>query len=141
LAVGLEHRFFGKSQPTYDYSTDNLYYLSIDQALADFVTFQSFLNAQFNLTASNRWVSFGGSYSGALSAWLRQKYPDKFYAAYASSAPIALEQDFYEYLEVVAYAVKTTSPTCLRNLYSTVEQIKELVKTSAGRKTLSEKFK
>ena len=33
-------------------------------------------------------VTFGGSYSGALSAWARQQYPEHFDAAVASSAPI-----------------------------------------------------
>lgn len=35
LLVNVEHRFYGKSYPTVDMSTDNLKYLSADQALAD----------------------------------------------------------------------------------------------------------
>ncbi|CAJ1388317.1 unnamed protein product [Effrenium voratum] len=34
------------------------------------------------------WVAFGGSYSGALAAWVRQLYPEAFAAAVASSAPV-----------------------------------------------------
>jgi pimeloyl-ACP methyl ester carboxylesterase len=141
LAVGIENRFFGKSIPTTDMRTENLQYLTISQTLADIASFKKVLQAQFNLTASNKWISFGGSYAGALSAWLRQEYPDKFYAAYASSAPIALEQNFYEYDEVVALAVRKSSFKCLQNVYKAFNQMKALVPTSNGRTTLSKLFK
>jgi len=32
----------------------------------------------YNLTATNKWISFGGSYPGALSAWVRVKARDSF---------------------------------------------------------------
>ena len=78
----------------------NLYYLSSRQALADFATFKTFIMKQYNLT-NNTWISYGGSYSGALSAWLRIKYPDVVRGAVASSGPVQAEVDFYQYLEVV----------------------------------------
>jgi hypothetical protein len=68
LILGLEHRFYGKSRPTYDNTKANLQYLTSEQALADIVYFQDVIKGQFNLTEENKWVSFGGSYAGALSA-------------------------------------------------------------------------
>ena len=56
-------------------STENLAYLSSEQSLADLATFRQFVHASFNLTDANRWISFGGSYPGSLSAWFRLKYP------------------------------------------------------------------
>lgn len=47
-------------------STDNLYYLSSEQALADLATFRQFIAKSYNLTDSNKWVSFGGSYPGKI---------------------------------------------------------------------------
>jgi hypothetical protein len=117
-----------------------LKYLTSQQALADIVAFQGFIQAEFNLTSANLWISFGGSYAGALSAWLREKYPDNFYAAYASSAPIQAELDFYQYLEVVNAALEVVSPTCVLNVNASVEQMKELATTAAGLDTLKKKF-
>ncbi len=39
MAVQLEHRYFGASQPTPDVSTANLVYLRSEQALADLANF------------------------------------------------------------------------------------------------------
>jgi thymus-specific serine protease len=39
LIVSLEHRFYGASIPTADYSTSNMYYLSSHQAIADLAAF------------------------------------------------------------------------------------------------------
>jgi len=52
-----------------------LKYLSSEQALADLATFREAMVKQFALSDRNKWISFGGSYPGALSAWFRYKYP------------------------------------------------------------------
>ncbi len=48
-------------------SVGNLVYLSSEQALADLASFRQFIADQFNLTDSNKWVSFGGSYPGMVA--------------------------------------------------------------------------
>nr|AIG55854.1 secreted protein [Achlya hypogyna] len=101
LIVSLEHRYYGKSQPTADLSTANLKYLSADNALADIATFQDYFTANRNLSASTPWVAFGGSYPGMLAAWTKFSFPKRFKGAIASSAPIELHPDYFEYMEVV----------------------------------------
>ena len=69
-----DFRFYGDSHPTSDLSVENLVYLSSEQALADLANFVTSMNEQHNLTDA-KWISFGGSYPGSLSAWFRLKYP------------------------------------------------------------------
>lgn len=82
-------------------------YLSSEQALADIAVFHDFIVNKYQLTKNNKWISFGGSYSGALSAWLRIKYPHLISAAIATSAPVQPELNFVEYLEVVQASLAT----------------------------------
>lgn len=55
-------------------SDSSLKYLNSEQALADLAAFSQSMAMKFNLTNS-KWISFGGSYPGSLSAWFRLKYP------------------------------------------------------------------
>lgn len=81
--------------------------LSSRQALADFAYFHDLMVAQYHLSDSNKWVCFGGSYSGALAAWMRQLYPGLVVGAVAASAPVLAELDYVEYVEVTAQSLAT----------------------------------
>ena len=96
LLVSLEHRFYGVSIPNDDMSTENLKYLTVDQALADLAHFIEFYTETGN-TGDAKWFAFGGSYPGALSSWFRAAYPDhtvgmnKTCLACANASRISLE--------------------------------------------------
>ena len=64
--------FYGESVPGDDFSVDNLHYLTSRQALADAAALIDHVNRTYHC---RKWMAFGGSYSGALSAWFRTKYP------------------------------------------------------------------
>jgi hypothetical protein len=88
LQVAPEHRFYGASQPPprpsqplSNFSTANLQFLTIEQALAD-------ATGQVPIVAG-KVVAFGGSYPGNLDAWMRIKFPSVIDMAVASSAPRA----------------------------------------------------
>jgi len=138
----LEHRFYGLSQPFADLSVDSLAYLTSEQALADAAYFRDFAMHQYQLPASTSWVSFGGSYSGALSAWLRLKYPASFVGAVATSAPVQPELDFSQYLEVVTQSLTTISggPNCVNNIAAATTALQQQLSSPTGRMGLSTQF-
>lgn len=104
VGVILEHRYYGKSVPVPDFSTENLRFLSTDQALADTAYFAK--NVQFEgledvdfSPDKVPWVAYGGSYAGAFVAFLRIAYPDVFFAAISSSGVPEAIWDYWEYYE------------------------------------------
>ena len=101
----IEHRYYGKSMPTPTLTTADLGVLSAEQALADAAYFARAMARAHNFTTSNRWITFGGSYSGELAAWARLKYPHIFFAAVSSSAPVTAIVDYDEYDGIVADAL------------------------------------
>jgi pimeloyl-ACP methyl ester carboxylesterase len=123
----LEHRFYGKSQPFPDLSTERLQYLTSQQALADAAEFvKSFILKKHG--EGTKVISFGGSYSGALSAWLRQAYPDVIHAAVSTSSPILALQNFEAYHVVVQASLSTApdGPECVENIKNVTLELQEL---------------
>lgn len=98
--VGLEHRYYGFSQPFDRLTNDNLKFLTMDQALQDILTFQKVMQVQQKM--KGKWVAFGSSYSGMLASLLRTKYPDAVVGAIASAAPFAVSWYNHSYEEFVA---------------------------------------
>mmetsp|Transcript_47357 Transcript_47357/g.119285 ORF Transcript_47357/g.119285 Transcript_47357/m.119285 type:complete len:490 (-) Transcript_47357:88-1557(-) len=137
LAVALEHRFYGASQPFPDTSTANLRFLTSQQALADAAYFKDYLSNLYNIPASSKWIVFGGSYSGNLSAWLRLKYPHLFAGAIASSAPLRAQLEFAEYFEVVAASL---GPVCSKILTQATRAAEDMLASSTGRRSLERMF-
>ena len=69
-----QHRFYGESIPNKEqggHTTENLKYLTVEQALADLAAFTQWFSSQPEQAALKgaKWFVFGGSYPGALSAW------------------------------------------------------------------------
>ncbi|XP_003968827.2 thymus-specific serine protease [Takifugu rubripes] len=127
LCLMLEHRFYGKSRPTSDLSTDNLRFLSSRQALADLAHFRTTIAEALGLTNA-KWVAFGGSYPGSLAAWFRLKYPHMVHAAVATSAPVRATVNFPEYLEVVWRSLASVNVECPLLVKKASDTLAELLK-------------
>ncbi|XP_055628835.1 putative serine protease F56F10.1 [Toxorhynchites rutilus septentrionalis] len=141
LCFQLEHRFYGKSRPTADLSTENLAYLTSEQALADLAFFIEAMNEKYQLTSQNRWIAFGGSYPGSLAAWLREKYPHLVYGAISSSGPLLAKIDFTEYFDVVVDSLGSYSKQCVENVHTAMSQMEILLKHMIGQRSLTDKFR
>eukprot|EP00730_Choanoeca_flexa_P019508 TRINITY_DN9531_c0_g1_i1.p1 TRINITY_DN9531_c0_g1~~TRINITY_DN9531_c0_g1_i1.p1 ORF type:complete len:455 (+),score=107.69 TRINITY_DN9531_c0_g1_i1:22-1386(+) len=113
LIVSTEHRFYGESLPKGGLSVDNLKFLTSHQALADAARLIKLVNAT---AQCRKWVAFGGSYSGALSAWFRSKYPNVIDAALSSSGVVNAILDFVEFDEQVATAIGAACANELRHV-------------------------
>lgn len=69
--------------------------LNSEQALRDLAYFVEQVQANKLYGVSNNpWISVGGSYPGALSAWFRYKYPHLVIGSLASSAVVNAIEDF-----------------------------------------------
>ncbi|EGD75014.1 hypothetical protein PTSG_07238 [Salpingoeca rosetta] len=137
VVVQLEHRFYGKSQPFKDLSTDHLQYLSSEQALADAANFLT------SFMPGAPAVVFGGSYSGALAAFFRSKYPHLVNGAISTSSPVYALVDFHQYHEVVRNSLATVPHNgshCSAAIATATEKIQTMLKTTNGRKQLAKDF-
>ncbi|XP_070172924.1 putative serine protease K12H4.7 isoform X2 [Littorina saxatilis] len=136
----VEHRYYGKTQPTVDMSVENLQFLSSEQALADLAHFIVFAQEKYKLP-DNKWIAIGGSYSGALAGWFRMKYPHLVTGAIATSAPVFAKLNFLEYLSVVRNSLSVSSSSCVTNIQQAVTQLENMLNTTDGRQTLKKMFK
>jgi hypothetical protein len=140
LYVILEHRYYGFSWPTNNTETKNLQWLSTEQALADAAYFIQWFKHNMS-SPDSPVITFGGSYSGNLAAWLRLKYPHVTIAAVASSAPVLAVVDFYQYVQVVDRSLNTIGGSvCDKVIRNATQEIQTLLKTSDGQQQLAKLF-
>ncbi|KAK0405291.1 hypothetical protein QR680_017906 [Steinernema hermaphroditum] len=142
LCFQVEHRFFGKSRPYNNMTTESLKYLTTQQALADLANFIKSVNNDTSYGLKEpRWITFGGSYPGSLAAWFRSKYPELTVGSVASSAPLNLKLDFYEYTMVMQNTIQNVSQECYDVVNKTFIALQKSTLTTSGRNTLNDFFK
>ncbi|KAL2333769.1 hypothetical protein Fmac_014982 [Flemingia macrophylla] len=125
--VTLEHRYYGKSSPFSSLETENLKYLSSKQALFDLAAFRQYyqenINEKLNRTKiENPWFIFGGSYSGALSAWFRLKFPHLTCGSLASSAVVLAVYNFTEFDQQIGDSAGAECKEALQETTQLIEQ-------------------
>lgn len=118
--IALEHRFYGKSQPFDTLSTEHLAYLSTGNALKDLARFERYVQKEWHWTG--KWVAFGGSYPGSLSAFYREKYPELVIGSLASSAPVEARENFEAY---DAHVTKVAGLKCAQDMRESVRFLEE----------------
>ncbi|GJQ77977.1 hypothetical protein Trydic_g2338 [Trypoxylus dichotomus] len=135
-----EHRYYGYSYPTVNMSTENLKYLSLDQAIADVAYFIQYVKANIEGLANSKVVVIGGSYSASMATWIRFKYPHLVNVGYASSAPVRAVADFYEYYEVTDHNIGLVSQQCLDTIAEGISQLEVRLEAEGGITEMSERL-
>ncbi|XP_048258304.1 putative serine protease K12H4.7 [Haliotis rufescens] len=139
IGFALEHRYYGQSRPTADLSTANLRYLSIDQVLEDLASFIVATNKEHNFK-DIKWITFGASYGGLVSTWMRLKFPHLVTGAVAHSAPLAMPTFSPDYLVGAGESLRKV-PGCYETVSAAFDEVRENLKTDTGMKNLQSLFR
>uniref|UniRef100_A0A7E4UZ86 Serine protease K12H4.7 n=1 Tax=Panagrellus redivivus TaxID=6233 RepID=A0A7E4UZ86_PANRE len=136
----VEHRYFGRSRPKPTQTTENLKWFTPEQILADFDAFINAMNKDFFNGKQMKWVLFGGSYPGSLTAWMRAAYPNSSIAGISSSSAVGLFVDYYGYATNMQKNYKKQSAACGSSIEAGFKKIQTLSLSEAGRKQLQTIF-
>jgi serine protease 16 len=136
--VGVEHRFYGLSQPARPsgLTLDDLQDLTTEQAIEDVARVVTQINGTFGLTG--HWITYGGSYAATLAAYLRLSHPELIYGAVAFSAPLQVTTDGLEGYESTAYAA--FGPVLTAQVKQAVAYILAQVGTGIGDAWIQNRF-
>ncbi|XP_068624539.1 LOW QUALITY PROTEIN: putative serine protease F56F10.1 [Battus philenor] len=139
-----EHRYYGQTRPTNGTSVAELRFLTVDQALADLAQFIQYVQSDYFDSGRFRGgkVSLVGcSYAGSMATWMRLAYPHLVTAAFSDSGPLHAQEDFPEYLEVIAEALRVQgSHHCVESIAESVQKVHQELKTEAGAARISRLF-
>ena len=139
-----EHRYYGESMPFGDqtFDRDNLAYLTVEQAMMDYVEF--ILDYKEKNGLQDRAVIVGGgSYGGMLSAWLRMKFPHVFQGALAASAPILFFDGYVSpnaYDDIATSDFRLADADCPSWIHEGFMKLADLADDSSSYQTISEIF-
>lgn len=134
LIVTLEHRFYGQSMPFGNDSLNlaNLKYLNTEQALKDLAYFITQFKAKNDYGVTNNpWISVGGSYPGAMTAWFRYKYPHLTIGSLSSSGVVNAIEDFTAFDESIYTSTLKSSKTCAATIQKLSAYVESQLTTNA----------
>ncbi|CAL6094596.1 Serine_peptidase [Hexamita inflata] len=139
----LEHRFYGESQPFAESETplasENLKYLSSRHAIADLVNFIYQTDKQYCIAQGKtyipgktclRWMIAGGSYAGAVSAWITQQHPHLFAASISSSGVVDAH---YELPEFDSHTYAAAGTPCAQAYTLAMRQIEQVTESGSDK--------
>ena len=144
--VMIEHRYWGDSSPFAELTTKNLQYLTLANAIADLTYFARNVKLPFASNSSSSsnapqapWVLSGGSYSGALAAWVESVDPGTYWAYHASSAVVEAQGDFWQYFEPIKQGMPQN---CSADVQLVIKHIDDVLRkgTDAEVQALKSKF-
>ncbi|KAI7889127.1 serine carboxypeptidase S28-domain-containing protein, partial [Mucor mucedo] len=125
VVVVMEHRFYGASGPN-NHTKEDLLTFNVKQSIADMAYLAKhikFHNVNIPMVPQTKVIVYGCSYSGALAAWAKDTYPDLFFAAVSSSAPVQAKMDFFEYYVPIMQFGPKHCILALQNVITYIDRI------------------
>lgn len=113
---------------------ENMVHLTSEQALSDLAYFiqEMKIKGDHKITADSPWITIGGSYPGALSAWFRYKYPHLTIGAIASSAVILAIEDMKDFDEQMYSSSMLSGDYCAQAINASSTKVEEILASSSG---------
>ncbi|XP_026322308.1 putative serine protease K12H4.7 [Hyposmocoma kahamanoa] len=137
-----EHRYYGQSLPYEVFSTSNLKFLNVDQALADLAYFINTYKRSSTRFANSKVILYGGSYAGNMALWFKQRYPHLAVGVVASSGPIKGQVNFEDYLNVVHRAfLSEGGEECIAAIKLGIDDTLRAMETEGGRRELESAYR
>ncbi|KNC86670.1 hypothetical protein SARC_01207 [Sphaeroforma arctica JP610] len=91
--------------------------------------------------SETKWIVFGGSYAGAMAAWMKEKYPFLISGSVSSSGPVQAQLNFPEYMDVVTTSMRNLGgDECIAALEDALKTVHDQSQTSQGWEWLGAKF-
>ncbi|CEJ93140.1 hypothetical protein VHEMI08752 [[Torrubiella] hemipterigena] len=142
-AIFLEHRFWGESSPYKTLTAKTLQLLTLDQAMRDIINFAKKVDLPFTKGTGSPdkspWILTGGSYPGAVVAWVNKLFPGTFWAYHSSSGVVQPIADYWQYFQPIEAAMPRN---CSKDLKLAIKQLDSMMdsRDAAGRTALKSKF-
>jgi hypothetical protein len=80
----------------------------------------------------NPWITVGGSYPGAMSAWFRYKYPHLTIGAIASSAVVQAIEDFKDFDEQMYLSANKSGDWCWQAINNSNIKVESILASGQG---------
>lgn len=141
--IVLEHRYWGTSTPFADLTTENLKHLTLENSIKDLTNFAKTVRLPFarhshSNAADVPWVFSGGSYSGALAAWVEAVDPGTIWAYHSSSAPVQAVSDYWGYFLPVQQGMPKN---CSTDVSLVIDHMDEVLTSGSDAEVLALKTK
>lgn len=155
-----EHRFYGDSIPNgwvggfssggadsfikwvfcRDLSTDNLKFLTVEQALEDLAELIRHLKEKVVCDENARVILMGAGYGGTLATFMRKQYPELVDGVWISSGRVEARLNFKEYAVLIGEMIQKYGDQMCYNRIQSAYQEAEIELAAGFNRSISEMF-
>lgn len=125
---GSEMRYFGQNRPTSDVSTENLRFLSTEQALADMARLIDHIKQQDPRLTNAKVILVGAAFGGNLATWFSAEYPNRVDGIWSSSSFVEARMNFADYFVAIGDDLRNFgSNDCYRRTWRAFRTMESLI--------------